>query len=218
MFQERVTVPCWSALNPSSVDVSVRHYWWTNVERASLYLQKVIDRWCINFKVGEFKRIVVGGIASLKKNLRPYRKETSGVRICIKQRFITNIHFRLWRRENMWLSAFCFCFFPENLRSIFYCLIFLFWHNLSPFSKWTLMSQGAVFYRVPSAPAHTPCRKGWIKRLSSFCARPLAPFQRSRETLPGLNGRKRVCLSSRFLNPCFDSFTVFLSWRWVFPL
>lgn len=60
------------------------------------------------------------------------------------------------------------------------CLVFLFWNNCLPFQKWTLMSQGAVFYRVRSAPVHTPCLKGWIKRLSSFfCARPLAPLPKS---------------------------------------
>lgn len=74
-------------------------------------------------------------------------------------------------------ECFLFLFLSRKLEKHFLnFLIFLLLHNLSPFSQWTLMSQGAVFYRVRSAPAHTSCRKGWIKRLSSFCARPLAPL------------------------------------------
>lgn len=48
-------MPCCRALKLNSMHVSVCYYGCTNVECASLCLQKVIDRRCVNFKVGEFK-------------------------------------------------------------------------------------------------------------------------------------------------------------------
>lgn len=113
------------------------------------------------------------------------------------------------------VEYFLFLFLSRKFEEHFLnCLVFLFWHNLSPFSKWTLMSQGAVFYRVRSAPAHTP----WIKRLRSLYARPLAHLPESSRNSVRSKWEQESCLSSRFLNPCFDSFIFFLFWRWVLSL
>lgn len=151
---------------------------WATIDEQMLNVFPCISRkWligCINFKVGEFKRIVVGGIASLKKQKITSLQKRDKLRQDMHKATIYHKHPLLIVEEGERVDeCFLFLFLSRKFEKHFLnCLIFLLLHNLSPFSKWTLMSQGAVFYRVRSAPAHTSCRKGWIKRLSSFCGTP----------------------------------------------